>query len=106
MRDKIYELDFLFAEDIENQWDSYMEKGYSIDEATTQLLDQYDEVFNKKEKVLFFITLALLQVNLECVDKRIKAEIKKLIVAKEMEQYLKGISGSKEVLMALKKRYK
>ena len=37
-------LNFGFAEHIEAEWDVYMEEGYTIQEATTQIIDQYEDM--------------------------------------------------------------
>ncbi|MGL5675460.1 MAG: hypothetical protein ACRDDX_03520 [Cellulosilyticaceae bacterium] len=97
-------LNFNFAEDIREEWDSYMEDGYTIEDATTQLVDQYDEVLEADEKVLFYMTMVLIQVELEWIDSRIKEEVNEILKTKEMDGLLEDTKECKRMLQLLKKR--
>ncbi|MEF9958899.1 MAG: hypothetical protein RR448_00935 [Niameybacter sp.] len=78
-------LKFSFAEDIEAEWDMYMEEGDTIQEATTQILDQYTGMLDEQESLEIYVALALLQLPLEEIDSRVKREINDMIGTKSLE---------------------
>lgn len=97
-------LEFSFAEDIQEEWDGYMEEGCTIPEATTQILDQYKEMLDDEEEILLYATLGMLQVELEQIDKRVKEEVGEILGTKYLESYLADTKECKKMLQMLKKR--
>lgn len=97
-------LAFDFAEDIKEEWDSYMEDGCTISEATTQLIEQYEEMLEDEEKMMLYITLGLLQIDLEGMDARVKEEVHEILGTKCLEEYFEDSKECKRTLQVLKKR--
>lgn len=96
-------LEFSFAEDVMSEWDMYMEEGYTIGEATTQLLDQYLGMLDEEETEALYVALALIQIPLEEVDTRIKKEISDMLGTKSLEKCFKEEQNIKPYLQQLKK---
>lgn len=97
-------IDFNFAEDIESEWDTYMEDGFSIEDATTQLLEQYSDMLDDDENVLLYITLAIIQVELEQIDNRIKEEVSDMIGTRTLENLLIKHQDNKQLIQKLKRK--
>ena len=97
-------LNFGFAEDIEAEWDVYMEEGYTIQEATTQIIDQYEDMLDQEESIALYVTLGIIQMALEDMDPRVKREINKIIGTKTLEKcFNKGVT-IKPILQMLKRQ--
>lgn len=94
---------FEFLEYITQQWESYMEEGYNIGEATSQILIQYEDMLDEKERVALYIVLANLQVDLAFIDQRVKDEISKIIAARTADRFFKENKQIKSVLSQVKK---
>ncbi|MHC1750313.1 MAG: hypothetical protein AB9856_18750 [Cellulosilyticaceae bacterium] len=97
-------LDFEVAADVQNDWDAYAEEGYSIEDATTQLLQQYEEVLEDDEIPLLYVTLAMIQADLESIDERVKDEILEIIESKTSDEYIAKNKSLKKVFQTLKKK--
>ena len=97
-------LNFSFAEDVESEWDMYMEESYSIGDATTQILDQYIGMLDEKETVGLYVALALIQIPLEEIDTRVKKEINEMLGTKSLETCFNKEINIKPYLQQLKKQ--
>ena len=99
-------LNFSFAEDIESEWDVYMEEGYTIQEATTQIIDQYEDMLDEEESIALYVTLGVIQMALEEMDPRVKREINEIIGTKTLEMKLdKAYIANVKKTMSLKSGY-
>lgn len=97
-------LNFSFAEDIESEWDMYMEDGYTIQEATTQIIDQYVGMLDEEENIALYVTLGIIQMTLEEMDSRVKKEVSEIIGTKTLEKCFKNDISVKSFLQLLKKQ--
>lgn len=97
-------LKFSFAEDIQSEWDMYMEDGYTIQEATTQILDQYVGMLDDEENIALYVTLGLIQMTLEEMDSRVKKEVSEIIGTKTLDRCFKNDISVKSFLQLLKKQ--
>lgn len=97
-------LSFSFAADVAAEWDMYMEEGYSISDATTQILDQYMGMLDERESIELYVALGLIQVALEEVDVRVKKEINEMIGTKSLETCFNKEINIKPYLQQLKKQ--
>lgn len=97
-------LDFNFAEEIQEEWDGYMEEGYTIPDATTQIMEQYADVLEEKEEILLYATLGFIQAELEQIDPRVKEEVGEILGTKHLEECLADTKECKRMLQLLKKR--
>ena len=98
-------IEFSLAEEVQEEWDNYMEDGDTIPDATTQILEQYSDSLEEKEKMLLYVALGIIQVELEQIDERIKEVVSEVIGTKDLEECL--LDDSKEtrkLLQLLKKR--
>ncbi|MDA3733833.1 hypothetical protein PBV87_20375 [Niameybacter massiliensis] len=96
-------MNFSFAEDVEAEWDMYMEEGDSIEDATTQILDQYMGMLDEKESVELYVALALIQMSLEEMDDRVKKEVSEMIGTKTLEGCFDKDVNIRPYLQKLKK---
>ena len=97
-------LNFSFAEDIESEWDVYMEEGYTIQEATTQIIDQYVGMLDEEENTALYVTLGVIQMTLEEMDARVKKEISEMIGTKTLEKCFNKDVTIKPILQLLKRQ--
>jgi len=97
-------IEFEFLECIQEEWDSYMEEGCDIEDATSQILAQYEDILDEQERVILYVVLANIQVDLEFVDDRVKDEILEIIASKVTDEYFEGNKQVKKVLNNIKKR--
>lgn len=97
-------LNFSFAEDIESEWDMYMEDGYTIQEATTQIIDQYVGMLDDEENIALYVTLGIIQMTLEEMDTRVKKEVSEIIGTKTLEKCFKNDISVKSFLQRLKRQ--
>jgi len=97
-------IEFEFLEYIQEEWDSYMEEGCDIEDATSQILTQYEDMLDEREKVVLYIVLANIQVDLEVIDQRVKDEVLEIISSKAIDTYFEGNKQIKKVLNYVKKR--
>lgn len=97
-------LNFSFAEDVESEWTSYMEEGYTIQEATTQIIDQYMGMLDEEENTALYVTLGIIQMTLEEMDERVKKEINEIIGTKALEKCFNEDIAIKPFLQLLKKQ--
>lgn len=96
-------IEFDFLEYIQEEWDTYMEEGCDIEDATSQILMQYEDMLDEKERVVLYIMLAGIQVDLAFIDQRIREEITEIISSKITEVYFEGNKEIKKVLHDIKK---
>lgn len=97
-------LNFNFADDIQMEWDAYMEDGLTIEEATTQILDQYTDMLDGEECMLMYIALALLQEQLEYIDGRIKEEVSDILCTNNVESCFAEDNSIKKIIQKLKQK--
>lgn len=97
-------LDFEVVADLQNDWDTYMEEGYSIEDATTQLIQQYEEVLEEEDIPLLYITLGIIQLDLEVIDKRVREEVLEMIEDRTADRYIEQNKSLKKVFQMFKKR--
>lgn len=97
-------LNFSFAEDIESEWDVYMEEGYTISEATTQIIDQYEDMLDEEEITALYVTLGVIQMTLEEMDSRVKKELSEIIGTKALEKCFNKEMTLKPILQLLKRQ--
>jgi hypothetical protein len=97
-------IEFEFLEYIQEEWDSYMEEGCDVEDATSQILAQYEDMLDEPEKVILYIVLANIQVDLEVIDQRVKDEMQEIIASKAADEHFGGNKQIKKVLNYIKKR--
>ncbi|PHV71660.1 hypothetical protein CS063_03610 [Sporanaerobium hydrogeniformans] len=97
-------IEFEFLEYIEEEWDSYMEAGCSIEDATTQILAQYEDMLEQDERVILYIVLGDIQVDLDYVDERVRNELMEIITSKGALDSFEGNKQLKKTLNYIKKR--
>ncbi|WP_069997379.1 hypothetical protein [Cellulosilyticum sp. I15G10I2] len=96
-------IEFDFLEYIQEEWDSYMEEGCDIEDATSQILMQYEDMLDEKERIALYIVLGNIQMDLAFIDQRVKAEISEIIASKIADEMFEGNKQIKKVLSQVKK---
>ncbi len=97
-------IEFEFLEYIQEEWDSYMEEGCSIKDATSQILIQYEDMLDETEKMVLYIVLANIQIDLACIDQRVKDEMAEIIASGAADEVFSGNKQIKKFLNHVKKR--
>lgn len=97
-------IEFEFLEYIQEEWDSYIEEGCDIEDATTQILAQYEDMLDQEERVILYIVLGNIQMDLDYIDERVKDEVQEIISSKIAFEYFDGNKQIKKALNAIKKR--
>lgn len=103
MREVLDVLEYDFTEDIIVEWDDYIEDGCSVAEVTAHILEQYGNMLEEVESMILYITLAILQIEQDEVDRNIKEEVQEIIGMKKIEQLLGTDKDTKKLIQILKK---
>ncbi len=97
-------IEFEFLEYIEEEWDSYMEAGCTIEDATTQILAQYEDMLDQEERMILYIVLGDIQADLDYIDERVRNELLEIVSVKGALDCFEGNKQLKKTVNYIKKR--
>ncbi len=89
---------------IADEWDSYQEEGCTVTQATTLILEQYEDMLEQDERDVLYLVLGVLQLECDTMDQRVREEVDEMMKTKEVEDYLQDPRASKRLMNQLKKR--
>ena len=95
---------FDFLEYIEEEWESYREAGCTIEDATTQILGQYEDMLDQDERVILYIVLGDIQADLDYIDERVRLELGEILTSKDALESFSDNKALKKTLSYIKKR--